>query len=270
MENYLTIAIEKYVKYMRQRRFSQSTIKQYCGYIDKLSEIDTRLYRLSNNQIQDFILLSDSASAQNCKINALKLFFRLNHPEKRIKVFIRPKKDKRLIEVLTVDEVWQIIDSIKHIKQKAIITGIYLHGLRRSEILNLRYEHIDRKRNLLIIKQSKGRKDRFIPLNKDWISYLYAYIKHEDHKKGYDKPIFYPYSASSIANILKSKAKKAGIKKNVYPHLLRDCYATHLLLQGVDTKFIQQILGHSRMKTTEKYLHISAIDISKIALKKAS
>lgn len=270
MSEYLTESMNKFVKYMRQRRYSESTIKQYCSYIDKLSIIDSRIYRLTNEQIQDYILESYSASSQNCKINAIKRFYKINHPKKKIKVLIRPKKDKRLIEVLSVNEVWKIINSIINIKQKAIISGIYLHGLRRSEILNLMYENIDRERNLLIIKQSKGRKDRFVPLNKEWIKYLIEYAKKEKHKKGYSMKIFYPYSASSIANILKNKSKKVGIKKNVYPHLLRDTYATHLLQQGVPERFIQEILGHEKITTTQKYLHISAVNISEIALKKVS
>ena len=270
MSEYLTDSIENFVRYMRQRRFSQNTINQYVGYVEKISEIDTRIYRLSNKQIQTFILESNSGSTQNCKINALKLFFKINHPKRRINVFIRPKREKKLIEVLSVDEMWSIIDSISHVKQKAIISGIYLHGLRRSEILELKYENIDRDRGLLIIRNGKGKKDRLVPLNELWLDFLAIYAREKGHKKVYDKPIFYPYSTSSISSVIKSKAKQLGIKKRVYPHLMRDCYATHLLQQGVDIKFIQEILGHSKVTTTEKYIHISACDISKIALKKVS
>lgn len=270
MNNNLTLGINKYVKYMKQKGFSKSTIDQYCSYINKIAKIDSRLYRLSNNQIQDYILESKSFSSQNCKINALKLFFKINYPTKNIKVFIRPRKERKLIEILTIEEVWDIINSITHHKQKAIISGIYLHGLRRSEILNLRYENIDKSRNLLCIKSSKGKKDRFIPLNKTWLNHLEIYARKEGHKKGYDKPIFYPYSESSIYNIVKNKSKIVGIKKRVYPHLLRDCYASHLLEQGIDTRYIQEILGHEKLETTQKYLHVSAINISTISLKVVS
>lgn len=269
MSDYLTDSILNFVNYMKQRRFSGSTINQYLGYIEKITKIDSRIYRLTNNQIQSFILKSNSGSTQNCKINALKLFFKVNHPKRKIKVFIRPKSEKKLIEILTVNEMWSIIDSISHVKQKAIISGIYLHGLRRSEILNIRYENIDRERNLITIKQGKGKKDRFVPLNNEWLKFLAKYARTENHKKGYAKPIFYPYSVSSISNIIKSKAKQVGIKKRVYPHLLRDSFASHLLLQGIDTRFIQEILGHEKLETTQKYLHVSAINISKIALKVA-
>ena len=266
MKNYLTEAKENFVRYMRQRRYSESTIRQYTGYIDKLAETGSRLYRLSNRQIQDFILESNSESSQDGKINALKLFFRLNNPGKRIRVFTRPRKAKQIIEVLTREEVWQIINSISHVKQKAIISGIYLHGLRRSEILNLKYQNIDRERGLLVIRQGKGRKDRLVPLNKEWLKYLAKYARTMKHGKDYDLPIFQPYSASSILAIIKSKAKAVGIRKRVYVHLLRDSFATHLHQQGIDIRYIQEILGHSRVTTTEKYIHLSGKDIANIQL----
>lgn len=268
MSNYLTESRDNYVRYMRQKRYSENTIKQYLGYVDKLAERDNRLYRLSNKQIQDFILESGSGSTQNCKINALQLFFKINNPEKQIKVFIRPRSEKKIIEVLTQKEVWAIIDSITHVKQKAIISGIYLHGLRRSEILKLRYENIDRERGLLTIREGKGRKDRFAPLNEIWLEYLTDYSRKMKHRKGHQFPIFHPYSVSSISNIIKDKAQEHGITKRVYPHLLRDSYATHLHRQGNDIKYIQEILGHSKVTTTEKYIHIAADDISRVVLKK--
>lgn len=266
-ENYLTEARKKLVKHMRQERLSGKTIKIYIGVVDKLAKVDTRLYRLSNETIQNFILESESGSAQNIKINALKKFFEVNHPEKRINVFIRPKKERKLIEVMTQKEVLSIINSIQHPKQKAIIAGLYFHGFRLNELLNLKYSHIDREKNLVMIRDGKGSKDRYVPLNEYWIDYLKAFARFAGHKKGYDDFIFRPYSESSVRATLKRKAKELGIKKKVYPHLLRDCYATHLLQQGIDTRFIQEILGHEKITTTQKYLQISAVNISQIALK---
>ena len=265
--NYLTGSIKKYVNYMKQEGLSKKTINSYVDYVLKLSKLDSRLYRLSNEDIQNYILESKSESAQNCKINALKKYFKVNHPEKRIKVFIRPTLKKQIIEILTIEEVWSIINKIKNTKQKAIITGIYLHGLRISEILNLRYENINRKRGLLIIKQSKFKKDRLVPLHDDWIKYLTDYSLSEKHKKGYSKPIFSPYSETSIGNVIKNNAKKSNINKRVYPHLLRDCYASHLIESGYDTSLIQEILGHEKIETTRKYIHFTAMNISKVKLK---
>lgn len=252
---------------MKQEGLSENTINQYVSYINKISEIDTRIYRLSNEQIQSFILKSDSKEGQNCKINALKKYFKVNHPERNIKVFIRPKIDKKVIEILTPEEVWRIVNSIKHTKQKAIVTGIYLHGLRISEVLKLRYQDIDRNRGLLIIRNGKGSKDRLVPLHKEWLNYLAKYSIEKGHKKGYINPIFQPYSESSIRNTIKKHCKKVGVNKRVYPHLLRDCYASHLLQSGYDISIIQEVLGHEKIETTRKYIYISAVNISDVKLK---
>ena len=269
METNLTSAIENYVRYMKQKGHAEKTISTYISVVKKLAEIDGRLYRLSNQQIQEFILQSKSHSAQNIKINALKGFYRVNHPRKRISVFIRPKPAKKIIEILSIQEVQKIINSIAHCKQKAIIAGIYYHGLRISEILKLKYTDIDRDRNLLIIRKGKGNRDRLVPLNESWLKHLTIYAKNSNHKKGYIHSIFKPYSVSSIRNVLKRQAIKVGITKYVYPHLLRDCYASHLLEQNIDSRIIQEILGHSSIKTTEKYLHVSTINLSNVKLKVA-
>lgn len=266
-ENYLTVALKNFVKHMRQERLSKRTIKMYVWVVEQLAKTDSRLYRLSNETIQDFILMADSGSAQNVRINALKKYFEVNHPDKKIKVFIRPRKERKLIEVMTQKEVLSIIAAIIHPKQKAIISGLYFHGFRLNELLNLKYQHIDREKNLILIRDGKGAKDRYVPLNEYWIEYLKSFARFACHKKGYEDYIFRPYSESSVRAVLKRKAAELGIKKKVYPHLLRDCYATHLLQQGIDTRFIQEILGHEDIKTTQKYLHISAVNISQIALK---
>jgi len=264
---YLTDSMNKFVKYMMQQRRSQNTIDQYSSIIYKISEIDSRLYRLTNEQIQDFILDAKSESAQNIRINALKKFYFVNHPKKRINVFVRPSLPNKLITPLTVDEVWKLIDSIKNVKQKAIITGIYLHGLRISEILAIKYQWIYRSEGIIRIREGKGKKDRKVPLNDEWLKYLYRYTKKENHEKFYSQPIFQPYSESSIRSLLKRKAKEVGITKNVHPHILRHSFAVHLLEQGVDIKYIQEILGHNDIRTTEKYLHVSTKAISSIKLK---
>lgn len=267
MSNYLTENIQKYVKFMEQEGLCQNTINQYVSCIKKLTTIDTRLYRLTNNQIQNFILSSNSYSAQNCNINAIKKYYKYIHPNKRIKVFIRPKQPKVIKDILSINEVWKLINSIEHYKQKAIITGIYLHGLRISEISKLKYTDIDKENNHLIIRQGKGKKDRKVPLHNNWLEYLKIYAIKEKHTKGYDKPIFEPYSKSSIRAFINRHVIKTGITKKVYPHLLRDCYASHLLESGYDISIIQEILGHEKLETTRKYIHISGINISNVKLK---
>jgi len=266
-KDYLTVSLEKFVRNMRLERLSDETIDSYTWIIKKLAEVDRRIYRLSDATIQEFILEASSGSSQNLRINALKKFFYVNHPSRRVKAFIRPRKAKKLIEVLSQAEVMNLIRLITHPKQKAIISGLYFHGLRLNELLNMKYSHIDRGRGLLIVREGKGRKDRLVPLHTEWLNYLAAFARSAGHGKHYDGYIFRPYSESSVRNILKRRAAELGIRKNIYPHLLRDSYATHLLQQGIDTRFIQEILGHEKISTTQKYIHVSAVNISTIALK---
>lgn len=269
MSDYLTESIDKFVRFMKQENLSDRTIDSYVYVVKKLSENESRLYRFSDKQIQDFILQSASASAQDLKINAIQKFYKVNHPTRRIKVFIRPRKPKKQIVVLSKNEVSTLFKSIYNIKHLAIAQGLYYHGLRRSELINLKYEHIDRDRNVLFIKDAKGRKDRFVPLNNVWVETLKQHAKKEKHGSVYTGYIFTgqfgeQYSETSVYNIVKTAAKKAAIRKNVYPHLLRDCYATHLMESGIDSRIIQEILGHSNIKTTQKYLHPSLVSYSNL------
>lgn len=147
-----------------------------------------------------------------------------------------------------------------------MLSLIYSCGLRCGELLRLKPEHVDSKRNILIIKQAKGKKDRIVPLSNKTIQLLRTYFTafkpkvylFEGEKAGT------PYNESSLQKVLKQCVKKAGIKKPVTLHWLRHSYATHLLENGTDLRYIQEILGHSSSKTTEIYTHVSTQNIQKI------
>jgi integrase/recombinase XerD len=143
---------------------------------------------------------------------------------------------------------------------------IYSCGLRRSELLNLRLQEVDTKRNLLIIKQSKGRKDRIAPLSEKTIALLNDYLIAYKPKiwlfEGQDKES--RYDESSLVSVLKQALEKCAINKPVTLHWLRHSYATHLLEGGTDLRYIQEILGHSRSTTTEIYTHVSNKSIQNV------
>ena len=147
-----------------------------------------------------------------------------------------------------------------------MLSLIYSCGLRCGEMLRLKPEHIDSKRNILIIKQSKGRKDRITPLSNKIILMLRDYYHlhkpkqwlFEGQKQGES------YDERSLQNVLKQAIVKCQIKKPVSLHWLRHSYATHLLENGTDLRYIQEILGHSSSKTTEIYTHVSTKNIQKI------
>lgn len=155
---------------------------------------------------------------------------------------------------------------LEQINNKAMLSLIYACGLRRSELLNLKLEHINSKRKVLIIKQSKGRKDRIAPVSDKIITLLRDYYKEY-------KPSTWlfegqvantPYSEKSLQSVLKQLVEKCNIKKPVTLHWLRHSYATHLLESGTDLRYIQELLGHSSSKTTEIYTHVSTKSLQNI------
>ena len=178
----------------------------------------------------------------------------------------RPKRAKALPNVLSKEEVKKILDAHSNLKHKAMLSMIYSCGLRRSELLNLKFSDIDSKRNIVIIRQSKGKKDRITPLSAKILDLLRSYYKEYSPKtylfEGQEKNT--QYSARSLEEVLKKSVRLASINKPVTLHWLRHSYATHLLESGTDLRYIQELLGHNSSKTTEIYTHVSTKNIQQI------
>lgn len=168
-------------------------------------------------------------------------------------------------KVLSKNEVKKILDSCSNIKHYCILLLIYSAGLRRSELINLKVSDINSERMIINIIGAKGKKDRISLLSENTLKLLRKYYKKY-------KPVNYlfegmnggKYSPTSVAKILKKATLKAGLQKNVTPHMLRHSFATHLLEQGTDLRYIQELLGHNSSKTTEIYTHVSKKAIAKI------
>lgn len=268
------LKLREFKQWLRSKRYSESTIGTYCDglkiflryYSDKsISEITNADVIAFNN---DYILENKlSSSFQNQIVNAVKLFFRTVENKKLDPELIhRPKRPKSLPNVLSKEEVKAILNAHNNIKHKAMLSLIYSCGLRCGELLALKPEHIDSKRNLLIIKQGKGRKDRIAPLSQKVLELLRHYFEackpevflFEGQKKGE------AYDGRSLQQVLKQGLDKAKINKPVTLHWLRHSYATHLLEGGTDLRYIQEILGHSRSTTTEIYTHVSTKGIQNV------
>lgn len=142
---------------------------------------------------------------------------------------------------------------------------IYSWGLRLSECINLKVKDIDSQRMKIYIKQSKWAKDRVIPLSHEIIKILRMYyVKYRPRDYLFEWQWWWSYSQKSIQNIVKNNSKKAGIKKIVTPHTLRHSYATHLLESGTDIRFIQELLWHKNIKTTQMYTHVWSTELDNI------
>jgi integrase/recombinase XerD len=168
--------------------------------------------------------------------------------------------------VLSKEEVKLILTAHSNLKHKVMLSMIYSCGLRRSELLNLKFADIDSNRNIVIIRQSKGKKDRIAPLSPKILEMLREYYTackprvwlFEGNTKGEQ------YADQSLQSVLKLAVQKVGINKPVTLHWLRHSYATHLLESGTDLRYIQELLGHSSSKTTEIYTHVSTKNLQMI------
>ncbi|TCX54619.1 recombinase XerC [Dehalobacter sp. 12DCB1] len=208
-----------------------------------------------------------SHSFVNQSISAIKFFFFSVLGRTDICYNLpRPKKEEILPDVLSQEEVFCILRSVKNIKHRAILFLIYSAGLRVSEVVNLQVNDIDKSRMLIHIRQAKGRKDRYSILSEITLNILRKYVREYKVKdwlfKGGNEGSH--LSERSVQNIFKEACTKANIKKDVSVHSLRHSFATHLLEGGTDLRYIQELLGHKNSKTTEIYTHVSQRDLAKI------
>jgi len=264
--------IAEFEEYMKQKRYSPSTIKSYLSSIRQFFQYyGGPQIKVTNGDISDYIsyLIEKgySSSFQNQIVSGIKLFFSRIHNKEIISGLIeRPRREHKLPNVLSKSEIRRILAAPGNLKHRSMLSLIYACGLRRSELLNLKPGDIDSSRNLVILRQAKGNKDRVVPLPGKILSNLREYYLAYRPKtwlfEGQSKNS--QYSATSLAKVLKNAAAKAGINKEISLHWLRHSYATHLLEQGTDLRIIQELLGHKSSKTTEIYTHVSTQSIQQI------
>lgn len=259
--------------YLLRKRYSQNTIDSYLHSIKNVIEFsDKDIYHITADDFNEYIndigiLYSNSFVNQIISSGILFLKYGLYKTDRIINKLERPRAEKKLPEILSKGEVVRIIDNIPNIKHKAFIATIYAHGLRISELINLTIENVDSKRGFLIIKQSKGKKDRNIALNQNCLKLLRIYfLKYNPKHYLFEGQKGFTYSTTSIRKVLQRAVDKSGITKHITPHTLRHSFATHLLEQGIDLRIIRDILGHVSTKTTEIYTHVSSVTLSNAQL----
>jgi site-specific recombinase XerD len=266
--------IDDFKKWLEQGRYGENTVKTYTHqleiffgyYSDKNPEnITTQDITAFNSE---FILKNNlSTTFQNQTISALKKFYTWNSSRKiEIESIERPRKSRPLPKVIHLDIVKEMLASISNPKHKLALSTIYGLGLRRSELLNLKLTAIDFHRKTVTIYNSKGKKDRVLPLPEKLEKMMTDYIRLkqpqtwliESTKKAR------PYSATSLQNIFDKYM--TGVKKDhsFTIHCLRHSIATHLLEGGTDLRYIQEFLGHKSSRTTEIYTHVSMKSLKNI------
>lgn len=266
--------IGKYVKLyaedLRLKNYAKSSIENYCSqvslFLTCFNDKATKPSEINESQIKEWILLANSINGRKHRISAVKLFYQLTGKQPlKFKHIPYPKKDKKLPIVLSIAEIQKMFDVCENKKHKAILSLLYSTGLRVSELINLKWKDIDRSRMIINVIDGKGMKDRQLPLNQVLIDVLTDYYKEYKSKEYvFNGQFDLQYSDRSVLQVVKQLAVKAGINKRVYTHLIRHCTMTHLVEQGLDINIIQRLCGHSNVKTTATYLHISHNVISSI------
>lgn len=249
---------EKMENELKLRGYSKKTASSYFYHVEKFldSGLSGREFLLK--------LIEEGKGRQSVRQAgfAIKFFKKIDQPQNE-DIIPNMKEKRKLPEILSKKEIEQMVIVTKNFVHRLIIETIYSAGFRVGEIVELKWGDIDFQRNTIHIKNAKGGKDRIVMLSPK----IKKKLKVLDlERKGY---VFKTtkgtkYTIRTIEVIVKNASKKVGIKKRVYPHILRHSFATHLLERGTDLRYIQKLLGHSKIDTTRIYTHVSKKDISKI------
>lgn len=262
--------LELYRKDLVLLGYAETSIENYVSQVNcfllYFDSTFTEPQKINENSIKEWLLESKSINGRKHRISALKLFYRLTVKQPmKFKYIEYPRAEKKLPIVLSKDEVQRMFDVCDNLKHKTILALLYSCGLRVSELINLKWQHIDRSRGVINILAGKGKKDRQVPLAPELVPLLEKYwLQYKSITYVLNGQFRDQYSEKSVGEVVKQLATKAGIKKKVWTHLIRHCSFTHMVEQGTDINIIQRVAGHSSPKTTAIYTHISDAIISKV------
>ena len=263
---------EEYLNKLEIKKYANNTVKSYVSLFEAFINFyrDRQLSTINDSDIRTYLqkLVQENRSNSyiNQSINSIKFYYEivLEMPN-RFYSIDRPRKEKKLPQVISKEEVMKILEHTNNLKHRCIVGLLYSAGLRRNELVNLKLSDIDSSRMLIRIESGKGNKDRYSLLSNQILDDLRIYYKKWKPKKYIVEGQYGgQYSGQSIAAIVTKAAEKAGIRIRVTPHMLRHSFATHLLEAGVDLRQIQVLLGHGSSKTTEIYTHVATSTFSSI------
>ena len=254
----MQVYLNKLSEELRLRKYSKLTEKAYLSII--------RNFISSGLSPREFLLkYSDKSRSYMRSAYFALMFFHENVLRQKFDEGIPLAKNKtKLPIVLNKDEVNKMFESTLNLKHRLVLMFLYYTGIRLNELVNIKWEDIDFQRDTIHLKTTKGEKERVIFLHDKLKNFIYYFnIKGEgfvfmsNFGKKYDK--------RTIQVIVGNSAKRAGIQKKITPHTLRHSFATHLLEAGADIRYIQKLLGHSNLQTTQIYTHVANKDIKKLA-----
>ncbi len=270
--------LKEWIDYLRSERgLSPHTITAYQHDIEQFHAFaPVEINQLSKQHIIDYLSYLQSRelafSSRSRALFAIKVFFRFLKREEKINTNVAqyiesPKLWKLLPDVLSVEEMFNLLKAPdtsieKGARDKAILELLYATGMRVSELCGLNFYGVE---ETCVKVMGKGSKERLIPVGKSAIDAIDHYITHfrNQCEEGRERPLFVSIKGSrmnrtEVWKMVKEYAKELKIEKNIFPHIFRHSFATHLLDRGADLRVIQELLGHSSIGTTDRYTHVSA------------
>jgi len=256
---------EEYFQKLEIKKYSMSTARVYITlfelFLNYYKDIDP--IQINENDIRNYLshLVRENRSNSyiNQSINAIKFYYEVvKGMPNRFYDIERPIKEDKLPEILSKNEVSKMLAQLSNLKHKCILGLIYSAGIRLGELLNLKIADIDSDRMLIRVVGAKGNKDRYTILSETLLNELRKYyLEYRPNNYLFEGLDGQQYSDTSVRKIVKKAAEGAKVKKNVSPHTLRHSFATHLLENGTDLRYIQTLLGHNSSRTTEIYTHVA-------------
>jgi len=266
-------ALKRMHELLLLKAYSPNTIKTYCNEFLQLLYLlnDTPVDSLTPERLRSYILycvtkLKLSENLIHSRLNAIKFYFeQVLHREKFFIEIPRPQKKSSLPKVMSKSDIAKVFTHVHNLKHLVMLKLCYGMGLRVSEIINLKISDIDSSRMLVHIVAAKGKRDRYVTLPSSVLDNLRNYYKTYRPKMYlFEGQYGGQYAIRSVQAVFKNAMQKAKINKSVGIHGLRHSYATHLLECGTDMFFIQKLLGHKDIKTTEIYAKVSARQLGNV------
>jgi site-specific recombinase XerD len=255
--------LDQFIQLLVIKRYARSTIKSYkTALLQFFVQLSVPVEAVKASEVQAYIRKKVQGgiafSTQKQIVGAIKLFYKeMYHKKLSIDYLYPDRREQKLPVVLSQSEVRALLNGVENTKHSAILTCIYSAGLRIGEAIQLQLQDLDSKRMVINIRGAKGYKDREVMLSDKLLELLRIYYKEYQPKQWlFEGEKGAHYSATSIRKVFKKALQKAGINKQATVHTLRHSFATHLLENGVDIRYIQAFLGHHSIKTTQQYTHL--------------
>lgn len=267
------LVLKRYIEEIQLKGYSDSTLKTYRNefgvFLNSLKQIPAE--SCTTEDVRNYILycineLQLSEATVHSRMNAIKFYYEQVLKRERFLVEIpRPKKPLKLPKVIAPADIKKMFEVTANLKHNTMLKLCYGLGLRVSEIVNLKITDIDSRSMQVFIERAKGKKDRYVNLPESILPQLRTYfIEFKPQKYLFEGQFGGQYSSRSAQQVFKNAMLKAKINKTLSIHSLRHSFATHLLEQGTDIRFIQELLGHNDIKTTLIYTHVNDKSIRKI------